>query len=867
MIIIGLFGAEDGLVPSTTGAAGKDNAECKYRILAPRQRRKKADRSQVLLGRWKQYGRPLELKDNAEENRQALPVDSGLSKGRLVQHGKRSKLFENGLWTRVVEELAEPMEALECSSDEEADAYERGVDECEYNSMDYLLCMAPAATGIETFHPSSDHILQLWDVFRANVDPLTKIIHAPSLDKAVRKASSVPNLQSLPRSLDCLLFAIYSTAILSLKDHECRRRFNEPRSTMLSRYRTATKAALSKARFIGSTNLAVLQAFILHIFSVRDVYDSRTVWTLTGLALRMAEGMGLHRDGTVLGLKPFEAEIRRRIWWQLRMMDGRSSELSGLNKTRSLDVDPNAPKMPANVDDDELFPEMTALPEDNPHRATDMAFCCVRFEARKLCAQSVLRHGGTGLGVTTLLDSLAPESDEDIRARDDFIRNIDHILQEKYVRYCDPTRPVQLMATLVAQGAVSLLSLTAHHPRRWSLKSQHNQNQQNQNEDLSQNQKDGQNQDVTIPPPAERRYVWELTLRAIQQWRWVHYSHELQGFIWHAGFYFHWHAFIHILDTLRTDPLIEDAEDVWALVSDVFEISPTYITNTKKALHVAIGALCLKAYTAREAALSKAGRPLPQQTPWYIETLREQRAALRRKKMMKEQKRQSLCDITTTTATLGTRRNVGTGSGSGSGSGPENTGLSARVGNNSSSLAVPGVVPPPLSTSLSSPLPSRSSPPATEHSTAPPAAAPSSTGQYQLGHDRNGKEWQFNNSHNNNNHNSDASPLFAERESNTETHPAHSQPIPGTTTTATTTTTTTTPSPTDSFDTLMQQAPFYNYNDGDEENLEMMLMMMDDDTENSVLNSNNHDHGGLVYDQGPGAIDWVKWDALLNDFT
>ncbi|KAL2430873.1 Aurofusarin cluster transcription factor aurR2 [Exophiala dermatitidis] len=831
----------DAVQPVCT-ACQRHNAECKYRILAPRQRRKKTDRSQVLLGRFKQYGRPLEQKDNAESG-EASPVDSGLSKGRLVQHGKRSKLFENGLWTRVVEELAEPMEALECSSDEDAvDA-----DEAEYNNMDYLLCMAPSTIGIESLHPSSDQILQLWDVFRANVDPLTKIIHAPSLDKAVRKASSVPNLQSLPRSLECLLFAIYSTAILSLKDFECRRRFNEPRSTMLSRYRTATKAALSKARFIGSTNLAVLQAFILHIFSVRDVYDSRTVWTLTGLALRLAEGMGLHRDGTVLGLKPFEAEIRRRIWWQLRMMDGRSSELSGLNKTRSLDVDPHAPKMPANVDDDELFPEMTALPEDNPHRATDMAFCCVRFEARKLCAQSVLRHGGTGLGVTTLLDSLAPESDEDIRARDDFIRNIDQILQEKYVRYCDPTRPVQLMATLVAQGAVSLLSLTAHHPRRWSLKSR-----QHGNESLSQNENQ---KDVTIPPPAERRYVWDLTLRAIQQWRWVHYSQELQGFTWHAGFYFHWHAFIHILDTLRTDPLIEHAEDVWALVSDVFEISPTYITNTKKALHVAIGALCLKAYTAREAALSKAGRPLPRQTPWYIETLREQRAAARRKKMLKEQKRQTLSDTTTTRA-LGTRHHVGTGYEAETGSGPEDARHGARMGNNNNSMAVPRVPAPSSSSSSAAPLsPSQSSPAGVSSASTTGLRSGQTQHQYQR------QQYRSGNGNGNTNHNRNDAPEpeplpFTEsnREQGADTNSQSQPPSWPTTTTATTT-----PSPIDSFDTLMQQPPFYAYNDAfdnDDDNLEMMLMMMD--------SNHNHDHH-LVYDQG--AIDWVKWDALLNDFT
>ena len=37
------------------------------------------------------------------------------------------------------------------------------------------------------------------------------------------------------------------------------------------------------------------------------------IWVLNGLAIRIAESMGLHRDGGQLALSPFQAEIRRRV--------------------------------------------------------------------------------------------------------------------------------------------------------------------------------------------------------------------------------------------------------------------------------------------------------------------------------------------------------------------------------------------------------------------------------------------------------------------------------------------------------------------------------------------------------------------------
>ena len=40
-----------------------------------------------------------------------------------------------------------------------------------------------------------------------------------------------------------------------------------------------------------------------------------------GVATRNAERLGLHRDGTYIGLSPYETERRRRLWWFLQQTD------------------------------------------------------------------------------------------------------------------------------------------------------------------------------------------------------------------------------------------------------------------------------------------------------------------------------------------------------------------------------------------------------------------------------------------------------------------------------------------------------------------------------------------------------------------
>ncbi|KAL8738249.1 MAG: hypothetical protein Q9181_000929 [Wetmoreana brouardii] len=180
-------------------------------------------------------------------------------------------------------------------------------------------------------------------------------------EPAIEKATT--NIEHIPRGFEALMFAIYSITVLSLTEDECKEILGETRATLLPRYVAATKAALPRARFMSSTSIVVLQALVLHILSIRDAYHPRAVWSLTGVVICIAEGMGMCLDGTLLGLSPFEAEIRRHIWWQLRMHDFRAAELSGQAKFRDFELDETAPKKPANVSDSDLYPAMPQAAE------------------------------------------------------------------------------------------------------------------------------------------------------------------------------------------------------------------------------------------------------------------------------------------------------------------------------------------------------------------------------------------------------------------------------------------------------------------------------------------------------------------------
>ncbi|KAF1936489.1 hypothetical protein EJ02DRAFT_480139 [Clathrospora elynae] len=394
------------------------------------------------------------------------------------------------------------------------------------------------------------------------------------------------------------MFAIYSSAVMSLQDEECKELFAEPRSTLLSKFISATETALTRANFMATTNLVVLQTLVLHLLSVRNVKEPRANWTLRGVAIRIAQVMGFEWDGTYLGLLAFETEIRRRVWWQLKLHDFRTAELCGLVKFRDLDMGPERTQWSTNVNDDQLYPGIDAL-ADESNKITDFAFVALRCEMAKFAADCVAIFHRQGKNASQWnLDVSA----NDREGRGNAAKILEETLETKYLRYCDLSQPLHLVTMLVTRYGLNVVRFMTHHPRRWDS--------------------------IKHTPTDERDMVWGVSLKLLEQHNIALSNPQIKRFAWNAAYFRQWHAFIHVLDTLRADPIMPDAEKVWRVISTTYENTPDMITNMKKPIHAAMGNLCLKAYSDREAALRTQNTCLPP-TPNFIMQLRQQREVAR----------------------------------------------------------------------------------------------------------------------------------------------------------------------------------------------------------------------------------------------
>lgn len=92
---------------------------------------------------------------------------------------------------------------------------------------------------------------------------------------------------------------------------------------------------------------------------------------MTGIVIRMAQYLGLQRDGSNFKqLTPYEIEMRRRVWWCVCMLDLRASEDQGTElaiASGSFDT-----KIPLNINNEDISPDSQVMPVER-NGLTDMS--------------------------------------------------------------------------------------------------------------------------------------------------------------------------------------------------------------------------------------------------------------------------------------------------------------------------------------------------------------------------------------------------------------------------------------------------------------------------------------------------------------
>ncbi|KAJ5629161.1 hypothetical protein N7528_002818 [Penicillium herquei] len=370
--------------------------------------------------------------------------------GRLVIDEGRSRYVSNRLWASLGDEVQELQDILDhTSSDEEEDLSPESTPSSSHEG--FLFGYHSLAHSLLEYHPPYQKVSQFWEVYKDNVAPLITILHKPTVRNLLVEAAQHP--ETLDKNSEALVFTIYLSAVVSLKPEECYAMLGEDRKMAARRYRFAVEQALSRAGFLNTQSLVLLQAAVLFIVCVRREDDSKFVWSLDALVLRLAQGLGIHRDGTNFALKPFETEMRRRLWWHICLMDMRSSEDHGTDPL--IHESMYDTRLPLNVNDDDIWPEMTEAPAERVG-CTEMTFCLIRCEI----TNALRRANYTCPGSRFRIGDPAPS----IERYERLIRIINDRVEERYIKHCNVEVPIQWVAATVGRLILAKMWLIVHHP-------------------------------------------------------------------------------------------------------------------------------------------------------------------------------------------------------------------------------------------------------------------------------------------------------------------------------------------------------------------------------------------------------------------
>ncbi|KAE8442920.1 hypothetical protein EG329_002524 [Mollisiaceae sp. DMI_Dod_QoI] len=486
----------------------------------------------------------------------------------------------------------------EYDSDEFEETTIQGAWDKMYDNNDHILFgsgMEPK--NLTLLHPDPVHIFRLWHVYLDNVNPLFKITHSPTVQQQIIEASS--NLGDVTPAFEALMFAIYCSATLSMTEEECVSIFGEDRDTLILRYRNGCQQALINASFLRTSDLQVLTALFLYLLSIRQNIDPRSLSTMIGMAVRIAQRMGLHSEAHHKEFSPFDAEMRRRVWWQIVLFDSRIGEMAGSNDSTLNPVwDCN---VPSNVSDSDLYPHLKEPPtsRDGP---TECLFIILRCEIANW-----IRHNPFYLEfVSPFLKPLArgPAPGEP--------QNLDEVetmIENKYLKHCDLQIPLHFISSCMSRSFIG----------KWRL-----------GECITQHMKT-----TTGLPQAYRNKITDNAVRIIELDTLIQTCPLTKPYIWYANFHFPFPAYVYLVQELRRSTIGPHVDRAWQAITVNFDERKLADMATHSQLFRHFASLLLKAWEARESALERVdGQPLHLTQPQFITDIR---AKLGKEKRVDEQ--------------------------------------------------------------------------------------------------------------------------------------------------------------------------------------------------------------------------------------
>ncbi|KAF4454425.1 hypothetical protein F53441_3052 [Fusarium austroafricanum] len=497
--------------------------------------------------------------------------------GKLVVQNGGYKFLDSYIWGKIYDNLQEMRHILDQDSSEDENC--NAVDSpAPHEDVDLLLANA-SSLSLNDDAPLPFQILRLWQVFLDRVHPLTKMIHAPTTEHLI--ISAMTHYSQISHKDRALLYSIYLASIVCFSEADSMSMLGLRKDEAIQKFTMGLKTALNTVNFLRNYDMVVLQALVLYLISLQGRSNHDAVWILSGVIIRIAQKLGVHRDGEILGLTPFDTEMRRRVWWRIIVLDCMFAATSGMKPTLlPMGCDT---KIPHNIDDADMSPESTVI--QHKQGPTEMAFVLVLYNIVHFVKDHPMpdfEHillGSQDAEPGTPEYQIYQESLSKLRSLAD---EMDKTIEEVEKKFCDPTRgPVHSLALALRPHILQeaqTMAIPIHETPEWGT-------------------------EVNNPHDNFYRIWLKHNENAVS-------LYEISNggrFIYAMKAHFHLDSVLFLAGQLaHRSPVGSFTERTWHLF-DRFYYYHEELWNLSQRPHLQLARLLLKAWDARETALRQIG--------------------------------------------------------------------------------------------------------------------------------------------------------------------------------------------------------------------------------------------------------------------
>ena len=326
----------------------------------------------------------------------------------------------------------------------------------------FLFGLRVANPDLSPLHPSPVDIFRYWQIYLDNVNPLLNVTHAPTLQPRIIEAAG--KLTGIAPELEAVMFGVYCIAVRSLSSSECEAMFHTAKDDLLQGFQLGCQQALTNCGLLRTNSRLCLTAYYLYLVrtprrftenlkgnknaddcgiqvSLAFTSHPQTLYAMLGMAIRIARRIGIHDEASLAKCSPFEAEMRRRLWWNLVLFDARIGEMSEKGGASESTLNPIWDcKPPVNISDADLRPG-TKAPLVASSRCSEAIFTVVRSRL-----SNYIRHADFFLDFTNpAIKPVARRKGASGDSGGDELAALEAEIEETYLRFCDPENPVQLL--------------------------------------------------------------------------------------------------------------------------------------------------------------------------------------------------------------------------------------------------------------------------------------------------------------------------------------------------------------------------------------------------------------------------------------